>query len=165
MMERFTRQETLVLTRSSPGRLSYLARTGIVVPQKSHLPNQANLLYTWDQVLEIRAINLLRQKASFQTIRKIVNFLESYGFDKKLRDKHLVVLHDEVDWVMPDSAEIPRILRVAGKNSQKTEGQFLLMAIPPLADLIKDVWETARTSKVIDFESFKKRVNAHSDQE
>ena len=164
-MESFARRGTLALTRSSPGRLSYLARIGIVVPQKSDTPSPVTLLYTWEQILEIRAINVLRQKASFQTIRKIVSFLESCGFDKKLRDKHLVVLNDEVDWVMPDAAEIPRIMRVAGKNSQKTEGQFLLMAIPPLSDLIKDVWETACSSKVIDFESFKNRVKAHSDQE
>ena len=162
-MESFTRQETLVLTRSSPGRLSYLARTGIVVPQKSDTPSQPTLFYTWEQVLEIRAINILRQKASFQTIRKIVSFLEACGFDKKLRDKHLVVLKDEVDWVMPDASEIPRIMRVAGKNNQKTAGQFLLIAIPPLSDLMKEIWETARSSKVIDFESFKNRAKAHQD--
>ena len=74
-----------------------------------------------------------------------------------------MVLKDEVDWVMPDSAEIPRIMRVAGKNNQKTAGQFLLMAIPPLSDLIKEIWETARSSKVIDFESFKQRVKIHPD--
>ena len=73
-MERFTRQETLVLTRSSPGRLSYLARTGMVVPKKADKDSPATLLYTWEQVLEIRAINVLRQKASFQTIRKILSF-------------------------------------------------------------------------------------------
>lgn len=147
----FTRQEALILTKTTTARLAYLARTGIVVPQRA---DQVHLVYTWEQILEIRAINHLRRKLSLQTIRKIVEFLGKSGFDTSLKDKHLVVINDDVGWVMPDWSDMPRVMKVAGKNV----GQFVLVAIPPLNNLIDDIWQTARNSNVIDFEHFRRRA-------
>lgn len=158
-MEGFTRQETLALTKTTSSRLAYLDRTGVVVPEKYGNSKKPTVIYRWEQVLEIRAINDLRQKISLQTVRKIVQFLDESGFGTSLRNKHLVVVNDDVFWVMPDWSDMPRVMKVAGKKN-KGLGQFVLIVLPLISDIIKAVWESAKKSKVIDFESFKRRAKA-----
>lgn len=158
-MEGFTRQETLALTTTTSSRLAYLDRTGVIVPEKYGNSKKPTVIYSWEQVLEVRAINELRQKVSLQTVRKIVEFLDNTGFDTNLRNKHLVVVNDEVFWVMADWSDMPRVMKVADKKS-KGLGQFVLIVLPPIADIINAVWETAKKSKIIDLESFKRRAKA-----
>ena len=158
-MESFTRQETLALTNTTSSRLAYLDRTEVVVPEKYGNSKKPTVIYRWEQVVEIRVINDLRQKISLQTVRKIVQFLDGRDFDTSLRNKHLVVVNDEVFWVLPDWSDMPRIMKVAGKKN-KGLGQFVLIVLPPISDIIKAVWENAKNSKVIDFESFKRRAKA-----
>jgi DNA-binding transcriptional MerR regulator len=162
-MEGFTRQETLALTGTTSSRLAYLDRTGVVMPQKYGNSKKPTVIYTWEQVLEIRAIGHLRQRVSLQTVRKIIQFLNETGFDDSLRNKHLVVVNDEVYWVKHDWTDMPQVMKVADKKN-KGIGQFVLIVIPQLANLIKDVWEAAIKSKVVDFESFKQRAKGKPDQ-
>ena len=158
-MEGFTRQETLALTKTTSSRLAYLDRTGVVVPEKYGNSKKPTVIYSWEQVLEIKAVNDLRQKISLQTVRKIVQFLDESGFDTSLKDKYLVVVNDEVFWVMPDWSDMPRVMKVADRKN-KGLGQFVLIVLPPISDIIKAVWGSAEKSKVIDFESFKRRAKA-----
>lgn len=160
-MEGFTRQEALALTKTTSSRLAYLDRTGIVVPEKFGSPKKPTAIYSFNQVLQIRAINELRQQVSLQTIRKIVKFLEKSGFDTNLWNKHLVVVHDEVFFVLPDWSDLPGIMKVASRQS-KGLGQFVLVVLPPIADVVESVLETAINSKIINFESFEKRARAAS---
>jgi DNA-binding transcriptional MerR regulator len=156
-MERFTRREAIVLSRTNAGRLAYLARTGIVVPHRLQAARRVRLLYSWEQILELRAINHLRQQVSLQTIRQVVEFLEQGGFEGSLHDKNLIIANGAVDWVRADCPQSPQILQVAG---QKHVGQLKLLALPPLGTLVEEVWETARKSNVIDFESFRQRARS-----
>ena len=73
-MEWFTRRHAVILARSSPSRLKYLEKTGIVIPRRVQADNRLEVLYSWEQILEIRTIARLRQYLSFQTIRKIIHF-------------------------------------------------------------------------------------------
>ncbi|MEH2336064.1 MerR family transcriptional regulator [Nostoc sp.] len=92
----FTRQETIALAGTTSNRLQYLERTGLIVPQRYGNTKKPTVIYTWEQVLEIRAIKNLRQEISLQIVRKIIEFLDDKGFNDQLRDKKLVVLNDEV---------------------------------------------------------------------
>jgi DNA-binding transcriptional MerR regulator len=98
-MERFTRHEAVILTRTSPSRLAYLAKTGIVVPYRLQQAGRWRLFYSWDQILELRTIHHLRQQTSLQTIRKILRFLEDQGGDHRLCNQKLVITEDGVSWV------------------------------------------------------------------
>lgn len=158
-MEGFIRQETLALTGITSIRLSYLDRAGVIGPEKYGNPKKPTVIYTWEQVLEIRSISCLRQKVSLQTIRKIIQFLNKSGFDDSLRDKHLVVVNDEVYWVMLDWSDMPQIMKVADQQNRGT-GQFVLVIIPPLANIIQEVWKAALDTRTVDFESFKQRARA-----
>jgi DNA-binding transcriptional MerR regulator len=173
-MEQFTRREAHILTRSSPSRLAYLAKTGIVVPHRTDSPSRPTLFYTWDQILEIRAINRLRRQVSFQTIRKIIRFLEEQGFDRSLRDKLLITIGGDVSWILPLNAAAPpamqaqviqaqviqaQVIQIVGKR-RCPAGQLLLAAIPQLLDLVDELGKIAKTATVIDFEYFKQRLRS-----
>jgi DNA-binding transcriptional MerR regulator len=162
-MDGFTRQETIALTKTTSSRLAYLDRTGVIEPEKYGNSKKPTVIYSWEQVLEIKAINDLRQKVSLQTVRKIVEYFDKNGFDTSFRDKHLVVVNDEVVWIMPDWSDMPRVMKVADKKN-KNLGQYVLVVLPQISDVIKEIWKTAQKSKVINFESFKQRAKVKLDE-
>lgn len=160
-MEQFTRHETIVLTHTNPSRLDYLARTGVVVPTLKPEVQTRHPLYSWEQVLELRAIQNLRRQVSLQTIRKILMFLEWNIGDRCLHNKQLLIANGAVDWVRTAPESQPQIIRIADPGNRNV-GQLKLMLMPSRPDLIHEVWETARCSNVIDFESFRQRASKHS---
>jgi DNA-binding transcriptional MerR regulator len=164
VIEGFTRRETLELTETTSNRLQYLERKGLVIPQRIGKSQKPTVIYTWEQVLEIRAIKNLRQEISLQTVRKIINFLDKSGFDDSLSDKKLIVIDDEVFWVQQDWTDFPEkmpsALKVAGNNG-KDVGQYVLRVIPPLSEIVNEVWEAAEKSNLVDFESFRQRAKAN----
>ncbi|MBD2180507.1 MerR family transcriptional regulator [Planktothrix sp. FACHB-1355] len=163
IIEGFTRRETQELTGTSSNRLQYLERSQLVIPHRIGTSRKPTVIYTWEQVLEIRAIKNLRQEISLQTVRKIIKFLDESGFDDSLRDKQLVVIDDDVFWVQPDWTDFPEkmpsVLRVAG-NKSKDVGQYVLLVIPPLSEIVNEIWTAAEKSQAVDFESFKQRAKA-----
>lgn len=160
----FTRQEVIRLTGCNSNRLSYLEKVDLVSPTRIGVGKKPVVLYTWEQLLEIRAIRDLRKEISLQTVRSIVAFLNKSGVDDSLRDKQLVVVGDEVFWVKLDFSDIGQIgaavQRVASKR-KKEIGQYVLLVIPPLSDIVEEIWQIAQQSNVIDFESFRSRAKAH----
>ncbi|WP_242037601.1 MerR family transcriptional regulator [Coleofasciculus sp. FACHB-SPT9] len=119
------------------------------------------MIFSWEQLLEIRAIRNLREDVSLQTVRKIIKYLDESGCDNSLRDKQLVVVNDEVFWVKQDWSDfgdnLPTAIKVASKNN-KGVGQYVLLVIPSLIDIVNDIWKAAKTSNVVDFQSFKERA-------
>lgn len=157
MMEGFTRQETLALTQSTSSRLAYLDRTNVVVPEKYGNPKKPTVIYSWEQVLEIRTIANLRKQISLQMVRKLVQFLDEHGLDITLHDKHLVATPKEVFLVSPDWTDMPQVMKVADRDGDGL-GQLVLLVLPPLNTVIRDIWDAAEKSKVVDFDSFKERA-------
>ena len=162
LIEGFTRSETLALTETTSNRLQYLEMKELVIPQRISKSRKPTVIYTWEQILEIRAIKHLRQEISLQTVRKIVEFLNKSGFDDNLRYKQLVVVDDEVFWIQQDwqdfPEKMPSAMKVGGRSSDKSVGQYVLLVIPALTEIVNEIWEAARTSEVIDFDSFKQRA-------
>lgn len=155
-MQYFTRRETAILTRTSLTRLAYLARTGIVVPTSRDVPPK-QLCYSWNQILELRAICHLRRQVSLQMIRKILVFLEGIGSDLALHNKHLIITDGEVTWLQTientDSTEV----QIATKTNRHI-GQLKLFSPTCLSDAANAVLETTRASKVVKFERFRRNV-------
>lgn len=156
-MDGFTRQETLALTQTTSSRLAYLDRTRVIVPQKYGNPKKPTVIYTWEQVLEIRTIANLRKQISLQMVRKLVKFLDEHGLDATLHDKHLVATADEVFLVSSDFSEMPQVMKVADRQGDGL-GQLVLLVLPPLQTAIRDIWQAAEQSQIIDFDSFKQRA-------
>ena len=167
LIQGFTRQETIALTDTTSNRLQYLERQRLVIPQRIGKSRKPTVIYSWEQILEIRAIKHLRKNISNQTIKKIIQFLDKSGVDESLRDKHLIVINDEVFWVQQDWSDwqqkIPTIVKVAGKDNTNI-GQYMLLIIPIFSDIIQEVWKAAKKSELIDFESFKKRAKVNENK-
>jgi DNA-binding transcriptional MerR regulator len=163
-MSGFTRQETIHLAGCTSSRLAYLEKVGLVIPYRFGNNGRPTVVFSWEQLLEIRAIkNLRKEDVSLQTVRKIIKFLDESGYDNSLRDKQLVVVGDEVFWIKQDWSDfgenIPTTVKVAGKNNKEV-GQYVLLVIPPLTDIVSDIWEAAKRSEVVDFKSFEQRAKA-----
>ena len=167
IIDGFTRTETLALTETTSNRLQYLEKVGLVIPQRIGKSRKPTVVYTWEQVLEIRAIKHLRQEISLQTVRRVVDFLNESGFDDSLRNKQLVVIDDEVFWIRLDwqdfPEKMPSAIKVAGAQG-KGIGQYTLLVIPALTEVVNEVWKVAKESETIDFESFKQRAKAQHTQ-
>jgi len=54
---------------------------------------------------------------------------------------------------------MPNILKVATKRG-KDVGQYTLLVIPALIDIVDEVWEAAEQSNVVDMASFQQRAKA-----
>lgn len=156
-MDGFTRQETLALTQTTSSRLAYLDRVNVVVPQKYGNPKKPTVIYTWEQLLEIRTIANLRKQTSLQMVRKLVDFLDKHSLDHTLHDKPLVATANEVFLVMPDWSDMPQVMKVADRNGEGV-GQLVLLVLPPLSTVIQEIWAMAKDSQVVDFESFTQRA-------
>ena len=72
LLEGFTRRETIALIGTTSNRLQYLERAELIIPKRIGISKKPTVLYTWEQILEIRAIKNLRQEVSLQTIKKIM---------------------------------------------------------------------------------------------
>ena len=127
-MEWFTRRHAVILARSSPSRLKYLEKTGIVIPHRVMSSRRLEVFYSWEQILEIRAIARLRQYLSFQTIRKILQYFEDHGFERSLRNKQLIIKNGTVTWVRPSSNIAPEMVQLHGKRDSQT-GQLVLTTL------------------------------------
>ena len=165
LIEGFTRSETLALTETTSNRLQYLEMKKLVIPQRVGKSRRPTVIYSWEQILEIRAIKHLRQEISLQAVRNIIGFLNDSGFDDSLRDKQLVVIDDEVLWIRQDwkdfPEKMPSAVKVAGRGG-KGVGQYVLLVIPTLTEIVDEVWYAAQISEVIDFVSFKQRAKVQS---
>ncbi len=155
-MDWFPRRHAVVLARSSPGRLAYLEKTGIVVPQRAGQPPRLEVLYSWEQILEIRAISRLRQHLSFQTIRKILQYFDDHGVGRTLRDKHLVLGPHGVSWVRSNTTT-PQIIHLVGHRCSSM-GQFVLAPLDASELGFFDELATPTVPKVVDIESFRQKV-------
>ena len=163
LLEGFTRRETIALIGTTSNRLQDLERAELIIPKRIGISKKPTVLYTWEQILEIRAIKNLRQEVSLQTIKKIIYFLDKEGCnDNHLINKQLIVINDDVFWIKNDWSDVPSVIKIVSKKG-KDGGQYVLLVIPALIQVVKEIWEAAEKSSEIDFESFKQRAKASAE--
>ncbi len=133
----FSRQEVLKLTGLSSGQLSRLDKSGVVEPTKLGSESHPVVLYSLDQVLELRVIAALRTQLSMQEIRKVVNYIREHGFDTALSGKFLIFYGEQLYWICSDESLQETIIKLTGKN----RGQVILKAIHPIGDILSDLQE------------------------
>ncbi|MCG9890206.1 MAG: MerR family transcriptional regulator [Thermosynechococcaceae cyanobacterium MS004] len=167
LIDGFSRREVISLTGCTSSRLAYLEKSGLIIPERVGETGRPLVLFSWEQLLEIRAIKNLRKDVSLQKVRKIIDFLNTKGYSESLRDKNIVVINDEVYWLDPGWSDLPGLMmKVAGPSSEGL-GQlayYELIVISSLNQLVEDVWASARDSKVVNFEAFKQRAKVKSRQ-
>ncbi len=148
MVSGFTRQETIALTCISSGRLSYLDRTGLVLPEKFGNPQHPKVVYKWEQILEIKTIERLREKLSLQEIRKVLTFLKSRNYEYSFFQHRLVFINSQLYLIenMEDFGLM--VLETSGKN----QGQVVINEIGAIGDVITELAREAEKHHVLDFD-------------
>ena len=152
MLHGFTRQETISLTGISSSRLSYLDRTDLVNPQKFGNSKHPKVIYTWEQVLEIKTIERLREKISLQEIRKVLNFLREKNHKISFFTHTLVFVNQQL-YLIEDLEKFGlTILEASGNN----KGQVVIKEVGAVGDVISELFKEAEKHQVLDFD---KRVS------
>lgn len=148
MVSGFTRQETIHLTGISSGRLSYLDRSQLVIPQKFGNPKHPKVVYTWQQVLEIKTIEVLRKRLSLQEIRKVLKFLGERNHEASFFVHNLVFVNSQL-YLIEDLRDFGlTVLEASGKN----KGQVVIHEVGAIGDIIAELANEAEKHHVLDFE-------------
>jgi DNA-binding transcriptional MerR regulator len=153
----FTRKEVMALTGLKSGRLSYFDRTQLVQPEKIGDLKHPVVLYTWEQLLELRAIAKLGERLSLQQIRQVIKALQEQGHSKHLYDKPLLFINSSLCIETGRNELGERLLaEVLGKHS----GQLVFEWINPLRELIREMENEARSNPAIDFKKYQARAKS-----
>ena len=146
----FTRQEVLALSGLSSGKLSYLDRIEFVTPMKTGSKGRPICLYTWEQLLELRIINHLRQDASLQQLRQAKEYLKNVGDTESLASKTLVAVNNKIYLISNRFGEIEKLfVEISGKN----QGQVVIHSLLKVSEVVKEIWKEAEKAKIVDFAS------------
>lgn len=92
-MNGFTRQEAIALTGVKSGNLSYMDRTGLVVPSKYGNPQRPTVIYSAEQILQLKIAETLRDRFSLQQIRKVVSAINADTITKDA-DRLMLINHE-----------------------------------------------------------------------
>ena len=148
MLSGFTRQETISLTGITSSRLSYLARTSLVSPQKFGNHKHPKVVYAWKQVLEIKTIERLRENLSLQEIRKVLGFLRDRDYETKFFEHNLVFVNSQLYLVEDWQNFGLTVLEASGRN----KGQVIIREVGAVGDVITELWQEAQKHQVLDFD-------------
>ena len=148
MVSGFTRQETIALTGINSGKLSYLDRTGLVIPQKFGNSKHPKVVYSWQQVLEIKTIEALRERLSLQETRKVLKFLERRNHEPTFFVHNLVFVNSQL-YLIEDLRDFGlTVLEASGKG----KGQVVIHQVGAIGDIITELRREAEKHHVLDFE-------------
>ena len=147
MIGGFTRRELITMTGAKPGNLSYMDRTGLVTPTKIGNLKRPVVIYTIEQVLQIKIIERLRERLSLQEIRKVLIFIQERNYKPSLFQCNLVLIGEQAYLIEDQSKFGSVVLEASGKN----KGQIVIHEIGPIGDIIADLKREAR-GHVMDFD-------------
>lgn len=163
LIQGFTRIETIELAGTTSNRLQSLERAELIIPTRIGNSPRPAVFYTWEQILEIRAIKSSKEKASAQAVKNVIEFLDKNGLDDSFSDKQIIVMDEHVFWVRIDwidfFEQMPERLKTDIQAADHIR-QYLLIVIPHLSTIVSEVWQAAENSKAVDFETFKQRAKA-----
>lgn len=128
--------------------MSYLDRTGLIVPRKFGNPKHPKVVYRWEQVLEIKTIERLREKLSLQEIRRVIEFLRAKNHKPSLFAHSLVFVNSQL-YLIEDVKDFGlTVLEASGKN----KGQVVIREVGPVGDVITELYREAEKHQVLDFD-------------
>ncbi len=175
----FTRKEAIDLTGLTGHQLDYLAKEGTVVPKKYTKSKKPLVIYSWQQVKELKIIANLKQKK--MPNRLIIEALEVlrniFETDPHPFNDKWLILTEETDVAIKSKSSFFKRLRVVGNRpvEGKRNLQFLVLdkeefknlmneliddsvyisptvdVLPPIGDIISQLTKSAELHNIIDF--------------
>ena len=150
-MQGFTRQEALTLTGLTSGKLTYWDKTGLVSPEKIGNPKHPTVIYSWQQLLQLKLISRLRERLSLQEIRKVLDFLTSHRYNPSIFNCHLVFVGSQLYLIENLETFGTIVLEASGKN----KGQIVIQEIGTISEVIQSLVQEAHEQHI---ENFDRRV-------
>lgn len=147
MVQGFTRQETIALTGTKSGKLSYLDSTGLVVPKKIGSSKRPKVFYSAEQVLQLKVMQRLRERLSLQEIRKVIAFLKERNYKHSLFECNLVFIGDQLYLIEDWQNFGMMVLEASGKN----KGQVAIHQIGAIGEVFSELQREAERNAVPDF--------------
>ena len=151
MSSGFARKEVMQMTGAKASNLDYFASTGLVVPEKYGNPKRPSIVYSVEQVIQIKVIQRLREKLSLQEVRKILGFLAKRNYAPSLFECQLVLIDEQLYLIENEQEFGSQVLKALNENKR----QIAVNWIGKIGDILSDLKNQACENKVLDF---KKRV-------
>ena len=146
MVSGLTRQETILLTGVSSSRLSYLDSIGLVYPEKSGNPKHPKVIYSWQKIIQIKIIDILKKKLSLLQIRKVLDFLERHNYKPSLFQCNLVFINERL-YLIEDWQDFGlKVLEASAEN----KGELVIHQISAIGKVIAEL--QAKGNEILDFE-------------
>ncbi|HEY9630506.1 MAG TPA: hypothetical protein V6C84_24690 [Coleofasciculaceae cyanobacterium] len=119
----------------------------MVVPIKLGNPKHPTVVYSWEQVLQLKIVARLRQKLSLQETSKVIELIKERGYKPTLFNCHLVLIDSEFHLIEDWKEFGLTVLEASGRGSN----QVSILDLGPIGEVIGELQEAAR-HEVLDFD-------------
>lgn len=148
MLTGFNRQEVIAMTGIKPSNLSYLDETELVKPLKIGNSKKPQVIYSVEQIIQIKLIQRLREQLSLQEIRKVLAYLTERQYKLSVFNCRMVLVEKELYLVENECEFGAYVLKASGKN----KGQIMIHQIGQLGEAIIELQQEAIRKQILDFE-------------
>ena len=158
----YTTREVIDITKVNPNSLRYWLDNDIVQPQAIPLGSgiRKTYLYSFSQLVEIKAIMALRKNVTVKTIRAVKTFISDHFETSNISDKPIIVLNngDKSEVYLQNDEKF--LTKITGCDV----GQIChidLIFIPSIKNHILEIVNTVKRgdSKSVDLINFKARLS------
>ncbi len=144
----FTRREVLAATKTTSNKLQYLERKALINPCRVERTGKPTVLYSLEQMIAIalnKQLKNIDSNCAASLIYFLANFDRPQGFD--YAGKSLYCVGSEASF---DVTALVKDIEVLT--------QYKLVVIPDLGEILAEIIVNAKSSEIIDFESFRDRL-------
>ena len=158
----FTTREVVDLTKVNPNSLRYWLENKILEPQKIPVGKgtRNTYLYSFSQLVEVKAIMALRKNVTVKTIRAVKTFISDHFESSNISDKPIIVLNngDKSDVYLQGDNRF--LTQITGMNVGQITHMDLIF-IPSINTHIVEIVKTVKhgDSKSVDLINFKARLS------
>lgn len=142
----FEFNQVLKLTGLSSWQLRTVVSLNWIIPIKLSESKNGKLLFSWEQLIELKAIAKLRKKISFQKMRNLKDILLKLGHESSFRGdstKVLVATDRTVFLIDKTDSNYPKIIELLGESC----GQYVL-AVFPISEMVREIEESAKQNNI-----------------
>jgi len=141
----FEFNQVLKLTGLSSWQLRTVVSLNWIIPIKLSESKNGKLLFSWEQLIELKAIAKLRKKISFQKMINLKDVLLKLDHESFKDDSSKVLVATDKTVFLIDKSDVnyPTMMELLGVNC----GQYVL-AVFPISEMIKEIEETAKQNNI-----------------
>lgn len=138
----WSKKEVLQLTGLSRGKLEYLDKVGLLQPIRYGSCDMPIIVYTWEQLVALKAYAEMRKDCSLQALRQALDFLQLEDPITHIAKKQLVACGNKVYWIY----DSPQELAVIVSGNMRGQRVFIIKG----NELLERLWDEGENN-VLDF--------------